>query len=156
MAPLISPVDSLTTPTCGDSIQPTATWQVNGVEMSLSRIVAGNIVRVEVAEHYPPALVVRKIIILNKPDKSFQFFIAWCGVSKNIEQVCSVKLPEDVYKPVEELATGVGAGELAIKLIALARMLCICNCSPDTDEYRTVKNMVESLLTQLTWRSSTT
>ena len=142
-------MDNLTTPTCGDSIEPAATWQVNGVGMSLSRIVANDIVRVEVAEHYPPALVVRKIIILNKPDRLFQFFIAWCGVSKNIEQVCSVKLPEDAYRPVEELATGVDAGELAIKLIALARALCTCNCNPGTGEYAAVKNMAESLLMRL-------
>ena len=113
-------------PTCEDYIQPTVTWQVSGVDVSLSRIVDSNVVRVEVAEHYPPALTVRKIVILDKSDRLFQFFIAWCGASRNVEQICSVKLSEDAYNALTGILESIDA-EHAFKLIALARSLCTCS-----------------------------
>ena len=116
----------LNAPTCGDSVKPDVTWQVSGVDVSFSKIVDGSVVRVEVAEHYPPTLVVRKIVILDKPDRLFQFFIAWCGASRYVNQICSVKLSEDAYRMLTSIIENIGP-ESAFKLIALAWTLCTCS-----------------------------
>ena len=116
----------LNAPTCEDSVKPTVRWQVSGVDVSLSKITDGSVVRVEVAEHYPPALVVRKIVILDKSSKLFQFFIAWCGASRYVNQICSVKLSEYAYRVLTGILESIDA-EHAFKLIALARTLCTCS-----------------------------
>ena len=117
---------SLNAPTCDDHIQPTVTWQVSGVDVSLSKITDGDVVRVEVAEHYPPTLVVRKIVILDKSSRLFQFFIAWCGASRYVNQICGVKLSEDAYGMLTGIIENIGP-ESAFKLIALAWSLCTRN-----------------------------